>query len=361
MTDEEKRLQEQKNAGTVSQTAQQSESTAEAQSAQTAQQSGTSPASGTLSDTAYERAMATLQEAEKNKPVYAGNYDEQINEIYDKIVNRDKFKYSAADDPVYKQYKDSYTQAGQQAMRDTIGQASALTGGYGSSYAQTAGQQTYDRYMTALADKIPELTDEAYDRYTAEGNNLRQQYTMLGDMRDTEYGRYRDELTDWERDRAYAADTENEAYARQQDAYGRLSEIITGQGYRPADEELSAAGMSRQEADTLLADWAWSAYADKRISADRYAELTGELPNGYKKSSGGGKQQTVSNADVAMSLVKEQVAAGTPTKDIIAAVETDIRNGALKTSEGVKILQANNIGATEMLRRIQGTGVKKYA
>lgn len=39
-----------------------------------------------------------------------------------------------------------------------------LTGGYASSYAQTASQQAYDRYMQELAELMPELESSARQR-----------------------------------------------------------------------------------------------------------------------------------------------------------------------------------------------------
>jgi guanine deaminase len=56
-------------------------------------------------------------------------------------------------------------QQGQQAMRDTMGQAAALTGGYGNTYAQQAGEQAYAAYLSRLNDVLPELYGEAYNRF----------------------------------------------------------------------------------------------------------------------------------------------------------------------------------------------------
>ena len=39
---------------------------------------------------------------------------------------------------------------GRLAMMDSMGRAAALTGGYGSSYAQSAGQQAYQKQMDSL-------------------------------------------------------------------------------------------------------------------------------------------------------------------------------------------------------------------
>ena len=95
---------------------------------------------------------------------YTSPYDQKLKDLYDSIANQKPFTYNASEDELYQQYKDRYTQLGQQAMRDTMGQAAALTGGYGSSYGQAVGQQTYDQYMLGLNDKASEMYASAYDR-----------------------------------------------------------------------------------------------------------------------------------------------------------------------------------------------------
>lgn len=50
------------------------------------------------------------------------------------------------------------------AMEDTIGQASAMTGGYANSYAQTVGQQEYARVLDSMnnTDDAPDIDSEFY-------------------------------------------------------------------------------------------------------------------------------------------------------------------------------------------------------
>ena len=59
-----------------------------------------------------------------------------------------------------------------------MGQAAALTGGYGSSYSQAVGQQQYDAYLQKLNGVVPELYQLAYSRYQDEGDELKDQYNM---------------------------------------------------------------------------------------------------------------------------------------------------------------------------------------
>ena len=87
-----------------------------------------------------------LAQLESQKPGdwTGGQYGQQMQEALDAIRKRKKFSYDLNGDALYQQYKDKYVQQGKQAMQDTMGQAAALTGGYGSTYGQAVGQQQYD-------------------------------------------------------------------------------------------------------------------------------------------------------------------------------------------------------------------------
>ena len=171
---------------------------------------------------------------EKKKTGYQSPWEDQLKETANKILNREKFSYDLNGDALYKQYKDRYTQQGRQAMMDTMGQAAALTGGYGNSYAQSVGQQTYQGYMQGLTDKIPTLYQIALDKYTNEGNQMRDNMNLMMQQDEIGYGRYRDQLAD------------------QNAAYSKLMALMTGYGYKPSDAEMEAAGMSASQRDAIL-------------------------------------------------------------------------------------------------------------
>ena len=135
---------------------------------------------------------------------FQSDYTEAAKQALDKFMNRDKFSYDLNGDALYQQYKDQYITQGKLAMQDTIGQASAMTGGYGNSYAQSVGQQTYQGYLQQLNDKVPELYQLALDQYNREGEDMLNQYGLLADREDTEYGRHRDKVSDWNTERGFA-------------------------------------------------------------------------------------------------------------------------------------------------------------
>lgn len=128
-------------------------------------------------------------------PAYESKFQDKIDGLLDQIAGRGPFQYDAARDPLYQQYRAQYMQNGQQAMRDTMGQAAGLTGGYGSSYASVAGNQAYQQHLGQLNDRMLELYNSALGTYQAEGNRLQQ---ALGNYQ-TEEGAHRDRF---ESDRA---------------------------------------------------------------------------------------------------------------------------------------------------------------
>ena len=137
---------------------------------------------------AYNSALA---ERDNYGPFQYVN-EEQYKAVMDKILNREDFTYDFNGDALYQQYKDKYIKQGKMAMADAIGQASAMTGGYGNSYAQSVGQQAYQAQLENLNDIIPELYSMALDKYNMDGQELYNQFNMLGADYERAYGQYQD-------------------------------------------------------------------------------------------------------------------------------------------------------------------------
>lgn len=155
-------------------------------------------------------AQAALENHNATKPgEYTSQWTGQMNDTLNKIQNRGPFSYDLASDALYQQYADRYAQLGKMAMQDTMGQAATLTGGYGNSYAVTAGNQAYQNYLQGINDIVPELQQMAYERYNQEGQNLLNLYGLYSDRENTDYSRWQNTLTNWENERAYLSDFYN--------------------------------------------------------------------------------------------------------------------------------------------------------
>lgn len=156
-------------------------------------------------------AQDALAQHESLRPgSYVSGWDAQLQSAMDRILNREDFQYNLNGDALYRQYRDAAIRDGSAAMRDAMGTAAGLTGGYSNSYAQTAGQQAYNSHLDRLGDRIPELYKLALDQYRAGGNRLMDEYELLLGAENRDYSRYQDSLADWQQqyDRLNAAYTD---------------------------------------------------------------------------------------------------------------------------------------------------------
>lgn len=175
------------------------------------------------SDT-VQQAEALLQQQMAQKPgAYQSTWGEQLNDTIAKILNQEKFSYDLNKDALYQQYADQFTTQGKLASMDVMGQAAAMTGGYGNSFAQTAGQQAYQSYLQQLNDVVPELYGMARDQHNQERQALYDQASLMSSMEDQDYGRYRDQLSDYYTDLNYL--TENARYMSETEYQKALDEF----------------------------------------------------------------------------------------------------------------------------------------
>lgn len=156
-----------------------------------------------------------FNEAYKNPaPTWTPRYEAEIQGLLSDISNRKGFSYNMNEDPIYQQYRDQYVREGQRAMKDTVAQTAALTGGYGSTYGAIAAQQGYDNYLAGLNDVVPQLEQQAYGRYTDE---LADKYNQLGAYQTEEnrlYGQYMDALGQHNTDRNFAYNSMQQAMSQ---------------------------------------------------------------------------------------------------------------------------------------------------
>lgn len=279
-----------------------------------------------LYDSSYLDRLQQSQTALDNhlttKPgAYQSKYQGQIDQVMQNITDRKPFQYDVNADALYQQYKDRYTQMGRQAMQDTMGQAAALTGGYGNTYAQNAGQQAYGAYMQGLTDKIPELYQLALDKYDRDAALEKEKYSVLKDADATDYGRWGDRLNQWNTDRSYLsgrADTElSQAMSIGNTMYARLAELAA-KGYTPTDDELRGAGMTREQWDKLH-----PAYVPSYAPVEQVA--------GTGTGTGGGRRGSSGTSSKPMTL-EEQYAYmaknGATQKDLYYFAQEAKQNGA---------------------------------
>ena len=139
----------------------------------------------------------------ENAPEYTSQWDQIIKDLAGGILGREDFEYDYTEDPNYQQYRDAYTREGERAMVDTLGEVAARTGGMASSYATSAANQANNYYMSALADKIPELRQMAYEAYLQGVQGQRDDLSMLLGLESMDYEKYLNSLGQWNTDRNF--------------------------------------------------------------------------------------------------------------------------------------------------------------
>lgn len=200
--------------------------------------------------------------------------DAELERLYAAITGRPAFSYDPASDPVYNSYAQSYRRRGRLAMRDTMGQAAALTGGYGSSYAQSVGQQQYDSYLQSLGEALPELYGMAWQRYNAEGDALKTAWELASERSEV---RRESEREAAEREAA----AQKSAETARRGNYDRLYKLIYNSGYNPNETELSDSGMTGGQASALLAEYR---RRNKIGTSNTYTYRGGSTSSGTKKT-----------------------------------------------------------------------------
>jgi hypothetical protein len=221
---------------------------------------------------AYNDAMnytnGLLQQLSSGKT----SYSDQIDALIKDIQNREDFEYDVDSDVLFQQALGSAMASGKTAMMDTMGQASALTGGYGSTYATSAANQQYNAYIQDAYNNLPEYYQMALEAYQMEGEEMYNQLSMLNQADATEYQRlydawnanFNNAQSMYEREYGAWQDSVNNAYNSanlQLNEYGQLF-----------DQTYNAYTAVQNNANTLYAQ-EYQSWADQVNNAFNFAGL----------------------------------------------------------------------------------------
>ena len=251
---------------------------------------GYTPSDEVTAARAYRDSVAAMEPG-----AYQSRFEEKLQELYDQIAGREAFSYDPEEDEAYRRYAKLYAAKGAAAMEDTLGKAASLTGGYGSSYAQSAGQQAYNGYLQELAALVPELRQAALAEYRQEGQALADQYSMLSQREKNDYARYQNERADWQKLLAAAQDE----YESADSGDRRLYQTLLGHFSDKAEQErkLSASG-------ARLTDSGDGTSGGESLSSTAADSLQRAVQNYLKRG----------NGDLAQSLASRYTARMTPAQ-----------------------------------------------
>ena len=309
---------------------------------------------------AVTQAQQALQQQQANKPgAYQSQYQTGLNDLAGQIQNRPGFQYDVNADALYQQVAQNYLQQGQQAMMDTMGQAAAMTGGYGNSYAQTAGQQMYNQHILGLTEMVPQFQQMALQQYQLEGDRLMDMYNMMMQQEEMAYGRYQDDLNRYyaDLDRMQAAyDNERDYdYSRFTDErdfdYGKYQDDLNYQYQLERDQTEDARYQEQwqyqQERDRIQ-DEQWQKEFDESVrqynenmawqQAQAAARSSGGGGGGGGRSSGGGSSNN--NTGGAVDVEAEYLAMkqnGASSRDTDSYLKAAISAGLISQKDATEL------------------------
>lgn len=300
---------------------------------------------------AVKQYRQQLEQLLQQKPgEYQSQWQQTQQQAANDVMNRPQFQYNMSTDPLYQQYKQQYQRQGKLAMQDTMGQAAAMNGGYGSSYAQMAGQQAYNSQLQQLNDKVPELYQLALEKYQMEGQAAMDRFNLASSMESQDYSRYQDNLAAWQTERDYAtdrydnerstdynmwADMDDREYSRyldqQQLAMAQVDYLLSI-GVQPDAQLLELAGYSDQ-------------YVSSRISKAKAAAAAASSGGGSASGSTADKSGTPSYAEIAKAVNSAASGAAQNVSGALSAIAQLEAIGALTQSQAS--ILTNNINNTQ--------------
>ncbi len=183
------------------------------------QNSSSSTSSGKSWNTSHV-SKATVSGLKNAERPYGSQYEKALGSAVSAIQNRKNFEYDVNKDALYQNAAKQYKLLGQQAMQETMSNASALTGGYGSSYATTAGMQAYQAQLDKLSGMMPEFYQQARQNYDSDTNNLYNKANLFAGLESEAYQR-------WAAQRDYAYGKYNDEWQRNAVSHSQQSESST--------------------------------------------------------------------------------------------------------------------------------------
>ena len=140
--------------------------------------------------------------AVKNYGQFNSPYKNQLNSTVN-AINNSKFSYDVNKDAIYNQYKERYNAMGNAAMQEAQADATALTGGFANSYAESAGQNAYNSYVQQLQNIVPQLYSQARTNYDADLANMYNKANLYSSLNQQAYQQWSDRYNQLLSDRDY--------------------------------------------------------------------------------------------------------------------------------------------------------------
>lgn len=286
----------------------------------------------------------------KDAPEYVNRYQQQIDDLSNRILHAQGFSYNVDADPLYQQYSEQYNRNGQNAMRNALAQISARTGGMASSYAGTAAQNAYNSYMQELNDKVPELYQLAYGMYNDRINKQRNDLSMLEALEQGDYAKYADLLGQYNTDRNLAYNVWNATESAKENA----NDTAQSYAYKVWLAQQEAAENNYKSEIKFLQDAlerAQEAESESSGNNQETAEPEYSGTGGYTK-----EDDQQSTTEQVMSVIKQMSDNGASPEETYAAYQEALDSGLIPANTGSAAIDSVINRMNEFIRKNKNGG-----
>lgn len=291
-------------------------------------------------DSAQSRLNALYRGNNLSQQFKYGN-ERQYNQALRDITNRKPFQYDLSNDQLFQQAKEQYQAMGKTAMQDTMGQASAMTGGYGNSYAVTASNQAYQAYLKDLNNSIGDYYSMALGAYNNETDRLNGVYNALASDRNAKQGEWSANWNVYNNlYNLYSTDLNN---ARQQDMSAwqqkgsnlyNAANLATGQYSTASSNDINTwnnqeqlKATMAQQIETERANRADEAYKNASLAEQIRANKVSESYNAQKLAAEQAAAQASSSGSGSnMSHVNSRTGKSLNEHELIERIDNEIRS-----------------------------------
>lgn len=229
----------------------------------------------------------------QNAAPYESMYAEDLKNLIGKMQNSKWEGYDKETDPSYQAYRKEYLREADRSMEDTLGAYAQNTGGIAGSQAITAASQAADYYKSQLNDKIPELYENAYNRYL---NEVLNQQNLAGVMMNAEsmnHNQYMSELANQQNLAGILMNAESQAQSAYYNQINYALSKWAQMGY--ADQEVAGilgVTAGTPTSDQSYTDWA-TAFEETQYNNEMAAAAAQAAAKANKQSRGDPDEYTV--------------------------------------------------------------------
>lgn len=251
-------------------------------------------------------------------PTYKSKYQDKIDSIVNQIngLNYDTWKQGDQ----YRALQDSYTRSGNKAMENTLAQISARTGGLASSYAGTAAQQSYNDFMA-------QLEDAAMGMYERDRAGLYDQANLYRGLEGDLYGRYADQLNQWNTDRSFTYNMGRDAIGDQRYNQEYADSRADIEYQRKKAQEDGDWEKAQYLAGVLASKGNYARYKELGLTDEEIASMKAyddqqlALAMAGRSSGGGGGSAKAAKPVLTLAQVNEAIKNGNTSPNVLSAYE----------------------------------------